>query len=149
MGLEGDGGGGASGALEGSGEITRLLAAARTGDRHSLDQVYELVYGELKRLAARQRGSFGPGGGADTLSTIALVHEAYLKLAGGRIWAGADRAHFFALAARAMRQILLDHARGQGRQKRGAGALHVDLTTRPRTPLKRACRLVTSPCSPP
>jgi len=109
------------------GEITRLLAAARGGDRLSLDRVYELVYAELKRLAARQRGSFRAGGGADTLSTTALVHEAYMKLAGDRIWAGADRGHFFALAARAMRQILLDHARSQGRQKRGSGAAHVEL----------------------
>ncbi len=109
---------------EPSGEITRLLEAARAGDRLSLDRVYELVYGELKRLAARQRDRFS---GAGTLSTTALVHEAYLKLAGDRIWAGSDRTHFFALAARAMRQILLDHARGQGRQKRGSGAPHLDL----------------------
>jgi RNA polymerase sigma factor (TIGR02999 family) len=107
-----------------AGEITELLAAAGGGDRPSLDKVYELVYAELKRLAARQRGNFAS---ADTLSTTALVHEVYLKLAGDRIWAGADRAHFFALAARAMRQILLDHARSQGRQKRGSGAQHVEL----------------------
>lgn len=106
------------------GEVSRLLDAAQAGDRLALDRVYEIVYDELKRLAARHRSSFG---GVATLSTTALVHEAYLKLAGDRVWAGADRAHFFALVARAMRQILLDHVRNHGRQKRGAGAPHVDL----------------------
>lgn len=107
------------------GDITSLLAAARGGDRGALAHVYELAYAELKRIAARQRGGFG---GADTLSTTALVHEAYLKLAGDRgNWVGTDRIHFFALAARAMRQVLIDHARGRGRQKRGAGAPHLDL----------------------
>jgi RNA polymerase sigma factor (TIGR02999 family) len=107
------------------GDVTSLLAAARGGDRAALARVYELVYAELKRIASRQRGGFGR---AETLSTTALVHEAYLKLAGDRgDWIGSDRTHFFALAARAMRQVLIDHARRRGRQKRGAGAPHLDL----------------------
>jgi RNA polymerase sigma factor (TIGR02999 family) len=106
-------------------EITTLLGAAGRGDRGAYDRVFDLVYDELRRIASRQLGSFG--GREATLATTALVHEAYLKLAGDRIWSGNDRAHFFALAARAMRQILLDHARRHGRQKRGARAPHLDV----------------------
>lgn len=105
-------------------EITALLACARQGDRAAYDRVVALVYDELRALASRQRGRFG---GADTLSTTALVHEAYLKLAGPKVWSGNDRVHFFALAARAMRQILIDHARAHRRDKRGGGAVHLDL----------------------
>ena len=99
-----------------SGEITALLAAARAGDRTAYDRVFALVYDELRRVASRQAGRFG---GDDTMSTTALVNEAYLKLAGDGVVAGNDRVHFFALAARAMRQILIDHARHGRRQKRG------------------------------
>lgn len=106
------------------GEITALLVAARAGDRGAYDRVFALVYDELRRLASRQAGRFG---GGDSLSTTALVHEAYLKLAGDQVVAGNDRVHFFALAARAMRQILIDHARHGGRQKRGGGKPHVEL----------------------
>src|SRR6185503_3890299 len=63
----------------------------------------------------------------DTLSTTALVNETYLKLAGERPWSARDRSHFFALAARAMRQILVDHARRRARQKRGGGLAPVSL----------------------
>ena len=107
-----------------SGEITALLAAARAGDRTAYDRVFALVYDELRRVASRQAGRFG---GDDTMSTTALVNEAYLKLAGDGVVAGNDRVHFFALAARAMRQILIDHARHGRRQKRGGGAPHVEL----------------------
>ena len=106
-------------------ETTALLAAARDGDRAAYDVVFARVYEELRRVASRQSARLGAG---ETLSTTVLVHEAYLKLVGGGAAVAAnDRVHFFALAARAMRQILIDHARHRGRRKRGAGAPHVDL----------------------
>ncbi len=98
--------------------VTALLAAARSGDRSASDRVFALVYDELRRVASRQ--AMRRGGGA-TLSTTALVNEAYLKLAGDTVVAANDRVHFFALAARAMRQILIDHARHGARRKRGGG----------------------------
>lgn len=105
-------------------DITAMLGAARTGDREACDRVFALVYSELRRLARRQRWR---AGGHPTLDTTALVHEAYLKLAGNLGWSSHDRMHFFALAGRAMRQILVDHARCRRRDKRGGGAVHVEL----------------------
>lgn len=100
------------------GEITQQLSAARRGDRVALDRVFARVYSEIRRIAAAQVRRIG---GESTLSTTAVVHEAYLKLAGGAPVAWEDRAHFFAVAARAMRQVLLNHARGHLAQKRGGG----------------------------
>jgi RNA polymerase sigma factor (TIGR02999 family) len=105
-------------------DTAELLVAARAGDREAYGRVFEHVYAELRRIASRQAARFQ---GSGTLSTTALVHEAYLKLAGDRIVAVADREHFYALAARAMRQILVDHTRGRTRQKRGGGASHVPI----------------------
>ena len=101
-----------------------LLAAARGGDRAAFDRVFALVYDELRRVASRQAMRFGGGG---TLSTTALVHEVYLKLAGDSVVPTNDRVHFFALAARAMRQILIDHARRGDRKKRGGGEANLPL----------------------
>jgi RNA polymerase sigma factor (TIGR02999 family) len=101
-----------------------MLGAARGGDRAARDRLFAAVYGELRRLAGLQRWRLRSG---ETLNTTALVHEAYLKLAGSSGWSGNDRMHFFALAAKAMRQILVDHARHRRRDKRGGGAIHVDL----------------------
>lgn len=101
-----------------------LLAAARGGDRAAYDQVFARVYHELRRVASRQAARFGRN---STLSTTALVHEAYLRLAGDRVVPVNDRVHFFALAARAMRQILINHARHGGRKKRGGDYVRVDL----------------------
>jgi RNA polymerase sigma factor (TIGR02999 family) len=104
--------------------ITTLLAAARGGDRAASDDVFALVYQELRRLAARRSRRSA----ASTLSTTALVHEVYLKLGGdGSVVVANDRAHFFALAARAMRQILVDHARHGDRKKRGGDVRVVSL----------------------
>lgn len=100
-------------------DTTALLAAARAGDRSAYDLLFSRVYDELRRVASRQAARFGARSGSAMLSTTALVHEAYLKLAGGTLVAGQDRVHFFALAARAMRQILMNHARDGARQKRG------------------------------
>jgi RNA polymerase sigma factor (TIGR02999 family) len=95
--------------------VTELLAAARDGDRAALDQVVSMLYGELRRLASAQARRFR----GDTLSTTALVHEAYLRLVGDAAVAARDRAHLLALAARAMRHILIDHLRRETRKKRG------------------------------
>ncbi len=105
-------------------DTTALLAAARKGDRAAYDRVFARVYEELRRVASRHAARLGA---RDSLSTTALVHEAYLKLVDNEAAASNDRAHFFALAARAMRQILIDHARHRGRDKRGAGAPHLEL----------------------
>jgi RNA polymerase sigma factor (TIGR02999 family) len=107
-----------------SGDTAALLSAARAGDRSAYDRVFARVYQELRRLASRQASRFADSA---TLSTTALVHETYVKLGGDRAVVAGDREHFFALAARAMRQILIDHARGRSRQKRGGGAPHVPL----------------------
>lgn len=104
--------------------FTELLNAARTGDRHAFDRVYERVYDELRRIAHHRL--LGQRSG-ETLSTTVLVHEAYLRLADGGSISIADRAHFLALASRAMRFVLVDHARAQHAQKRGAGEAAVPL----------------------
>ena len=101
-----------------SGEITQLLSAARRGDRGALDRVVSIVYDEIRRIAHRQLRRVGR---SDTLNTTAVVHEAYLKLAGASGASWEDRAHFLNVAATAMRQVLVDHARTRARKKRGGG----------------------------
>jgi RNA polymerase sigma factor (TIGR02999 family) len=101
-----------------------LLVAARAGDRGAFDGAFALVYEELRRVASRRAMRLGPG---SSMTTTALVHETYLKLAGVSALSTQDRAHFFALAAQAMRQILLDHARKHFRHKRGGGGAHLPL----------------------
>lgn len=98
-----------------------LLIGARDGNKESLDALFALAYEELRRIAKRVRGDRG-----DTLSTTALVHEAYLKLIPARIPAN-DAAHFKLLIARAMREVLIDAARRRGAGKRGGGELAVTL----------------------
>ena len=106
------------------GEVTRLLQAAVGGDQDALDRLVPLVYEDLRRLAHRQ---LGREGGGHTLQTTGLVHEAYLKLAGGAGGGAVNRAHFLAIAARAMRQVLVDYARRRKAEKRGGGAISVTL----------------------
>jgi len=102
--------------------ITELLARARAGDSSAFDQVYSAIYAELRRLArARRRRQFSIG---ETLNTTALVHETYLKLCKVQHPSFTDREHFLAVAATAMRQILVDEARRRLRAKRGGGAHH-------------------------
>src|SRR5262245_2015496 len=96
-------------------EISLQLSAARSGDRHAFALAYAAAYDELRRLARRQLCALRPG---ETLVTTALVNEAFLKLVRRPVDCE-DRAHFFALAARAMRQILVDYARERGSRKRG------------------------------
>ena len=95
--------------------ITALLVRWRDGDQEALNSLTALVYDNLRRIAARQVARERPG---FTLCATEVVHEAYQRLAGVDIsWE--DRAHFLAVAARQMRQVLVDHARTRGRQKRG------------------------------
>ena len=99
------------------GEITQLLKAHGQGDTEALTSLFELVYKQLRGMSRRQLFS---GGRDQTLDTTALVHEAYLKLVDQNIeWA--DRRHFFAVAAKAMRHILVDYAKARRREKRGGG----------------------------
>ena len=98
------------------GEITRLLISISEGDRDALNQLFPIVYAELRARAHRQLRHMRPG---DTLQPTALVHEAYVKLLGAARPEWHDRRHFFAVASRAMRQIAVDYARSQAAQKRG------------------------------
>ena len=106
------------------GDITALLAALRRGDPEAQERLYPLVYAELQARAHGQLARFRAG---DTLSTTALVHEAFLKLAASSHQSYEDRIHFFAVASRAMRQILLDYARRAIAAKRGGGGAPVSL----------------------
>jgi RNA polymerase sigma factor (TIGR02999 family) len=106
------------------GEVTRLLEAAEAGDGSALDRLVPLVYEDLRRVAHRQ---LDREGGGHTLQTTALIHEAYLKLAGGGSVSATSRAHFLAIAARAMRQVLVDYARRRKAAKRGGGVISVTL----------------------
>jgi RNA polymerase sigma factor (TIGR02999 family) len=105
-------------------EVTRLLEAAVAGDSGALDRLMPLVYEDLRRVARRQ---LDREGGGHTLQTTALIHEAYLKLAGGGSVGATSRAHFLAIAARAMRQVLVDYARRRKAAKRGGGVISVTL----------------------
>ena len=106
------------------GEITALLARYRDGDRDAFDRLLPMVYAELRDRAHRQLAVRRPG---ETLVTTALVHEAWLKLAGSGSQSWNDRIHFFAVASRAMRQILVDTARRKTAGKRGGGARALSL----------------------
>ena len=105
-------------------EVTQLLANWSHGDHAALEKLIPLVYEELRRLSHHYMEGQRPD---HTLQTTALVNEAYLRLADQRKPTFTNRSHFFAVAAKAMRQILVDHAKAQQRQKRGAGATKMDL----------------------
>lgn len=106
-----------------AGDITRLLREWSEGDAAALESLTPLVYGELRRIAQRLFGSESPG---HTLQPTALVHEAYEKLIGvDTDWQ--DRTHFYALAARMMRRLLVNHANARKAAKRGGDALRVTL----------------------
>ena len=113
-----------------SSDGTTLLEEARSGEP-VLDDLMPLIYDELRRLARTQRRRLGPH---KLLNTTALVHEAYLKLAGRENTIWEDRRHFFRIAARIMRDILVDHARRQRAAKRGGTAPHVALDDLPPLP---------------
>lgn len=102
---------------EAGGEVTRLLGAWRSGDDSALEALTPLVYRELHRIAARAMRGERDG---HTLQTTALVHEAFIGLADARVdWV--DRAHFYAIAARQMRRVLVNHGEAHRAAKRGGG----------------------------
>ncbi len=105
-------------------QITQLLSRWGEGDRSALDELTPLVYDELRRLAHRHMSGERPD---HTLQTTALVNEAYLKLADQAHAGWSNRAHFFAVAAREMRRILVNYALSYKAQKRGGGAAKVEL----------------------
>ena len=102
-------------------ELTELIHEARSGSKPAADRLFTLVYDDLHRLAARQLQPFGG------MATTSLVHETYLKLARPAALELNDRQHFFAVAARAMRQIAINHVRERMAGKRGGGAVVVTL----------------------
>lgn len=99
-------------------ELTRLLDRAAGGDHGAEAELFQRVYDRLRAIAGRQQRDVA---GRDSVPPTALVHEAYLKLFGSERAAWQGRNHFFAAAARAMRQIAVDYARGRGARKRGGG----------------------------
>jgi RNA polymerase sigma factor (TIGR02999 family) len=104
--------------------VTDLLVQWSQGDDAALAELTPVVYEELRRLAHHYMGGQRPN---HTLQTTALINEVYLRLADQTNPRWQNRAHFFAVAARAMRQILVSYARSQGSQKRGGGAVKVEL----------------------
>lgn len=107
-----------------AGRITRLLRAHAEGDREAFDRLVPLVYDRLRAIA---RSQLARGWRAQTLDTTSLVHEAYLRLVDESGVAWQDRSHFFAIAARVMRRILVDAVRRRGAAKRGSGRPHLTL----------------------
>jgi RNA polymerase sigma factor (TIGR02999 family) len=105
-------------------DVTELLVSWGQGDTAALDRLVPLVYDDLRRVARRHLRRERPG---HTLQASALVHEVFLRLADVDRMTLKNRTHFFALSARLMRQILVDHARRQGAGKRGGGATLISL----------------------
>jgi RNA polymerase sigma-70 factor, ECF subfamily len=104
--------------MPGDHDVTMLLADVARGDRAAVGKLMPLLYDDLRAMAG---SLFRDERAAHTLQPTALVHEAFLRLAGGGGQAGANRAQFLAVAAKVMRQLLVDHARAQRAQKRGGG----------------------------
>jgi len=104
--------------------ITQLLVELQDGDPAAVDELFALLYEELRVIAHRQRRRWR---GDDTLQTTALIHEAFLKLVDHERIAAESRAHFLAIAARAMRHILCNYARDRRAQKRGGAIDHVTI----------------------
>jgi RNA polymerase sigma factor (TIGR02999 family) len=103
-------------------DVTRILSAIDAGDVRAAQQLFPLVYDEMRRLAAMQMAHEKPW---QTLNATALVHEAWIRLAGGQTFE--SRSHFFRASAEAMRRILVDHARARGANKRGGRWSRVEL----------------------
>jgi RNA polymerase sigma factor (TIGR02999 family) len=104
--------------------LTHMLRAWQRGDRAAFDQIAPLIFDELRRIAAFHLRGERPD---HTFSPTDLISEAYLRLAGSETLEFKDRAHFFAIASRCMRQILVDHARKRCADKRGAGERPAEL----------------------
>lgn len=110
--------------MERTGTVTEILKQARDGDRAALDQLYALLYDELRQIASARLVGSPPDA---TLRTTALVNEAWLRMAGQEGLELEDRAHFLAYASRVMRTVLVDRARRLAAEKRGGDAVHVEL----------------------
>lgn len=108
------------------GQVTLLMARARDGDRAAFDQIFELLYPELRQVARRRLSRTGRDGGIDT---TALVNECYLKFAQRGQLTPEDRAHFLAYAATVMRSIIVDAVRAANTDRRGGEQVHVPLDT--------------------
>lgn len=107
-----------------SGNVTQLLMEWRNGDRQALDALIPIVYDELRAIARRYMNRERSG---HTLQTAALINEAWLRLVDKQDIAWQNRTHFFAISARIMRNLLVDHARARQMEKRGGGAVQVSL----------------------
>jgi RNA polymerase sigma factor (TIGR02999 family) len=105
-------------------DVTRVLTDIEKGEAQAADELWPLVYQELRRMAAARMAREQPG---HTLQPTALVHEAWLSLVDANHQSWRNRSHFFAAAGEAMRRILIDRVRRKRAQRRGAGAVHVDL----------------------
>jgi RNA polymerase sigma factor (TIGR02999 family) len=125
--------------VENSTTITRLLHRLNDGRPGALEELIQAVYEELRRTARRELARRRPG---DTLDTSAVVHEAYLKIADSGHASWSDRAHFFAVAATAMRQIIVDDARRRTSAKWGGALRRVTLDERRLVPEQQADELV-------
>ncbi len=110
--------------MNASPQITALIVEWRDGKAEAFDQLFVLVYDELRKLAS---GYLRRERGGHTLQTTALVNEAYLKLQNHQDWQPENRLHFFAVAARVMRHILIDHARSRQQEKHGGGTVLLSL----------------------
>src|SRR5579862_7756195 len=110
--------------LDGDSQISAVLQAAQAGDRQAAADLLPLVYAELRQLAGARLARLTPG---QTLQPTALVHEAYVRVAGDSNVSWEGRQHFFFAAARAMRDILVEQARRKAGPKRGGGRLRQDL----------------------
>lgn len=120
-------------------DVTQLLHDWRNGDKAALERLTPLVYDELRRLANRYLRDERKG---HTLQGTALVHEAYMKMVGYTNLEWQNRAHFYGVAARVMRQILIDHARKHGTNKRGGGKQDLPLEEAAVFSIERADSLV-------
>lgn len=120
-------------------DVTNLLRALQAGDDTVVDVLFDHVYNELHDLAHRQLERLRPG---QTLNTTALVHEVYLKLVDQSAATWEDRTHFFSVAAKAMRHIIINYARDQTAEKRGGGAEHVSFEEGRMAPRESAETLV-------
>jgi RNA polymerase sigma factor (TIGR02999 family) len=105
-------------------DVTRILAAIERGDVRAVDELFPLVYQELRQLAAQRMRKEKPG---QTLQATALVHEAYLRLVGGEEQQWSSSRHFFSAAAEAMRRILIENARRKKSLRRGGGRKRIEL----------------------
>ena len=122
-----------------SADVTQLLHNWSKGDQSALDQLMPLVYGELRRLASSHLRRERPD---HTLQSTALVHEAFMRLVNQQEVHWQSRAHFFGIAAQMIRRILVDYARSQHAEKRGSGAVRMELDAALAIPLKTDVDLV-------